>query len=160
MPDNNFLINEFKGKDFHKFLPVNMDAESLSKIATMLSKWKQNGLQDDERLIIEAFACFWARGLLTEQKAPLAKKLDVSEYGYLPVLIAMSELEFLVHQEIVSRSLSYCTYNPISVFDIDRLKRTYPEFLRSYLRSQFLGFLAEGDFFTAATSSISSYLEQ
>jgi hypothetical protein len=160
MPYSNFLIEQFKGKDFQHFLPANMNSDILNKIATLLTEWKYEEQEEDERLVIETFACFWGRTLLVAQKSPLVVKLNIKKYGRIPVFLLMGELEFLVHQEIVSRHINYCTYDRENIFEPERLKRTTLDFLCSYLKHHLLGPFAEGEFFTLTISSISKYLEQ
>jgi len=157
MPDSdiNFLL---KKTDFGSLLPKNMETAALREIAKMLARWKRREMPDDAKLEIEAFALSWSERVLELQNSPLVAKFKSPDYAYNLVVLAMAELEYLVHNEIVSREIQCFTYEPENAFELKRLRHLSPDFLRVRLYLDGYGAIADGDL-SAVMSSISKFLE-
>lgn len=157
---SNFLIEQFQDRDTKYLLPANMSDAVLHTIAASLARWKQHEGDEEDRFVIESFASFWGSRLSTAKNLPLIEKFNTDKYGIIPVLAAMGELEFLVHQEIVSRRLGQYTYDPESILITERIKPATLDYLRLYLEHYLLGYLTQGNFAELAMPSISKFFEQ
>lgn len=154
--DINFLL---KSTDLCSLLPKNMETAALRNIARKLARWKRRELTDDEKLEIEDFALSWSDGVLKLQNSPLVAKFQSVDYAYSQVVLAMAELEYLVHNEIVSREIQCITYEPENAFELKRLRHLSPDFLRVRLYLDGYGAIADGDL-SCVMSSISKFLEE
>lgn len=158
MPENP-LIAQFESKPFQQFFTAQMEQETLETLAKKLSDWKSQKLNGQDRTEIEEFAYFWANRLLSTKKPTFSAKFTLPKYGYLLVLLGIAELEYQIHQELVSRQLGYRTYEQNEVFNTERMKRLNPAFLRTSLNYDGLGVIAEGDL-NGVMASIERWLDE
>lgn len=155
----NTLIAQFESKPFQQFFTSLMEQETLGTIAKKLSDWKSEKLNGQDRTEIEEFAYFWATRILSAKNPVFSAKFALPKYGYLLVLLGIAELEYQIHQELVSRQLGYRTYEQNEVFNTERMKRLNPAFLRTSLNYDGLGVIAEGDL-NGVMASIERWLDE
>ncbi|WP_151638726.1 hypothetical protein [Noviherbaspirillum aerium] len=157
--DINPLIAQFESKPFQHFFASQMEHETLATLAKKLSDWKSEKLVGQNRAEIEEFAYFWATRLLSTTKPAFSDKFAAPKYGYLLVLLGIAELEYQIHQELVSRQLGYRTYKEDDIFEFERIKRLNPNLLRTSLNYDGLGVVAEGDL-SGVMASIERWLDE
>jgi len=129
------LVERIEGDDLTRLLPMHMDTDLLVELAGKLSKWRQGELTDDqERIDLEHFSQKWGDKVLPGQRPVLVAKMRQDDTYVLATLALMSGLEFLVQQEMVSRELSYKTYEMEDFSNLERLKAALPAYIRSFFR--------------------------
>lgn len=138
-------------------VPAKMTDERLEKIATLLARWKSGGLSEPESDGVEDFVYRWASLVCRLQGSTLVESFGKARAEFLA--IAMAELEYLSHEELISRRLGCKTYQDDLeyIFDMERMKRGAPEFLKRYLN--LCGFGIISDDLSVAASSIGKFLD-
>jgi hypothetical protein len=138
-------------------VPARMTDEQLEKIATWLARWKNGDIVEPESDEVEKFVFHWAGLVCRLQASTLMERFGRAHTELL--VIAMAELEYLSQQELVSRRLRYRTYQADleDIFDVERMKRAAPDFLRRYLKLCGFGILCED--LSVATSLIAKFLD-
>lgn len=114
-------------------VPARMTDEQLEKIATSLAQWKRGDLAEPESDGVEDFVYRWASLVCKHQESNLVESFGKAHAEFLA--LAMAELEYLSHEELISRRLGCRTYQDDleHIFDMERMKRGAPEFLKRYL---------------------------
>ena len=154
------LMEHIGNKADSQLLPAEMDAQLLDAIAGKLAKWRRGELVDsEERSDIELFSQQWAEKILADCEPGLQAKLYQGDTYVLAFLVVMSELDYLVQQEIVSRQLNYKTYEIQDLFDTERLRHLLPTYVRCFFRYNGLGPLAGENMLQAMSLSVHKFLE-
>lgn len=158
MTTNN-LLSKIDSKGPLQVLPEQMDATFITTIAVKLAKWRRGELTDtSERVELEEFAQHWGTIVLPALQPALGDALYESQNCVLAVLVVMSELDYLIQQECISRDLKYRTYRWTDLFDQERLACSVPQFADSFFRYNGLEPLAGEGMRSAMRTSIERFL--
>jgi len=129
----------------YDLIPAQMHLSSLIAIARRLSLYKERNLANIEAEELVRYVKGWVSGLT---KHGVCKQLDKVDFSNDHLLyLAMGELEFLVHHELVARQTHTKIHkdDPSNFFDLNRLKKFSSEFLSQQLRWKDVGLLAATD---------------
>jgi hypothetical protein len=148
---NNLLIKQFCDKGREKLLPENMDLVMLRDLAVRLARYKDFVTTKHERSTLEIFVKYWTGCILKMQTSKLMNKfIDNKHCEYEIVFFGMPELEYLVHQELIFRTIGHRTSEQHlrGMFELERIKLSSPDFLRAFLFNIGLGLTAQADLST------------
>jgi len=115
-------------------LPRSMRQDQMVTIARKLSRFKAGALSDSEQAAVDEWLLNWVQQVCAYQDSPFYAYFSQCRVELLAV--TFTELEYLVHQELVSRQLGVATYagEIHNVLDLERLvQANYGSILRVYL---------------------------
>lgn len=155
----NSLISRIQGQGLSDVLPEHMDAQLITTVAQKLAKWRCGELVDTtERVELEEFSQHWGTIVLPRFNPSLAEALYETQNCVLAVLMVMSELDYLVQQECISRELCYRTYKPIDMFNVERLAYSVPQFATTFFQYNGMAPFAHEGVRKALTTSVERFL--
>lgn len=157
----NSLIARLQGQGLSDVLPEHMDAELIATLAQKLAKWRCSELVNtNERVELEEFSQHWGTIVLPSFHPALAESLYETQNCVLAVLLVLSELDYLVQQECMSRELRYRTYKSIDMFNAERLAHFVPQFATTFFRYNGMAPFAHEEVRKALTTSVERFLMQ
>lgn len=136
-----------------------MPLEVLTFLEAALAQYKDGSISERVQDKLDEFVGAWIHDVREVHRLPHLKLF--SKLSNEVTSVVLTELDYLIREELKSRRLGYQTYKPQvqHFFELERIKSIGPEFLRGLLRRKSLNVIADSDL-SGPLSSILKLFDQ